>query len=163
MSNIEEITNYYLQKTESMYKDSEKRIKAFLENIEKLRDSQCKQLYDKLGEVSEELVYIDDYNRMVSEFVPKDKEQFKIISYSLEQCLLPYNLEIGKINNLRNNFKKLNNKVYEKCFGDCDNLDDPSSCMLNCVNNLRFNYKSYYNLLTIGIEDSQKYLNKNLL
>ena len=153
----DDIMKYYFNKTEFLYKESEIKLKSFGEYINRLKETKCKNILDSLTNVSEQIIYLDDNDNLVKEFKPKsDEKEFQSLLNDYDKCVSPFEGEIIKMHLLKKSFKDLNNKLFEICANEC--LDD-KTCLLNCVNNLRFNFKSYYDILESGIKENSEQFN----
>ena len=165
---LKEINQYYYNKTTQVFTETENVIKNYLKYIDEIKDIKCKTVFEKLKQNSEESVFLNDKNQISYTYTTNDYNYYD----EYENCSVPFSNEKEKILLLKKNFVRLNNKGYEICVIDCENkyikgndkytLDDSRYCLLNCTNNLRFNFKSYHNLLDISVEEGERFISKIL-
>jgi hypothetical protein len=163
----QEIYKYYSNKIEDHNSEIEGRVKSLFADLEGKANKKCHDLLNRLTAVSEKHVDITPEGT-VTRFLPKaGSEGFKEALSAYEDCANQIYLNIDGIAMLKEQFKTLNQKGWEKCSANCEKkltdlkftIDGSRNCLLSCVNLMRFNFKSYAEIINEDIDNIYKEMN----
>jgi hypothetical protein len=156
-----EVFNYYINKIKERNIAIEERTANLFKDIENGVSKKCNTQLERLNSVSEKHVDITP-NGTETRFIPKDNvESYRQALADYEDCANSFYLNMDSVAMLKDQFKKLNQKSWEGCTFECEKklmtgdsytIDDARSCLLNCANLLRFNFKSYSELIAEDID-----------
>jgi hypothetical protein len=159
---LNDVINYYNNKTTEGSGKINNIVEVVLKDIENKMAAKCKKQFDNFKAVSTETVEINASHENYFNYEPKDDVGlFYSAMEAYNDCANPFMFEQDTITLMQEQYKKLDYKSWEKCSFECERkfitnegatLDTARSCLLNCVNLRRFNFRSFDDLMRENID-----------
>lgn len=164
---VQDISQKYLHSTNLDNDELEYNIDSFNKKVENRIQEKCSKEIENMLNASEIIV---KHNSSMS-LVPKngDNQPFLDASKEFELCSGEiYNLKLS-VENMQEQFKKLNNTTFSNCIINCKNdlvkgeeikFDQIKFCLKDCYHISNFNFKGYRESMNSIIEMSNNELEK---